>query len=400
MYNKKVDEIKELISEKEVIKIIKELVEIPSYPGIQSQETKVAEKIKHIFESENIKVEVQEVVDGRCNVIARIKGNGIGKNLLLTGHTDTVPPYDMENACKLIEKDNKLYGRGTVDMKGPLACMIASMIAIKRSKVELKGDLIFAGVIDEEEGSEGTIDLLKRNLDIDAAIVGEPTRLEICVAHRGLEWIEFDFVGKTVHGGKQEEGINAIVKATNFIQRIEDEVIPKIYSNTHPIIGTSSMNYGTINGGTQPSTVAGNCKLKIDRRWVPKENYQDMLKEYQDILDDMSKKDDKFKCEMKIMKESVMRDGYVHEAMETDTNSDIVKISKGITDKIMDKDTKLTYFPAWTDGGLLSSYANIETIVFAPGDLESAHSSKEFIDKKQVYPATVIYTLIAMEYCS
>ncbi|MGO3168867.1 M20 family metallopeptidase [Senegalia sp. (in: firmicutes)] len=399
MDNQKANLIKELISEKEVIEIIKELVEIPSYPGITSQETKVAEKIKSIFETEGIDVETQEVIEGRCNVIARIKGNDSGKNLLLTGHTDTVPPYDMEKACKLIEKDNKLYGRGTVDMKGPLACMIASMIAIKRSKIELKGDLIFAGVIDEE-GSEGTIDLLKKELDIDSAIVGEPSDLEICVAHRGLEWLEFDFIGKTVHGGKQEEGINAIVKASNFIQRIEEEVIPKIYKKTHPIIGTSSMNYGTINGGTQPSTVAGNCKLKIDRRWVPKEDYKDVLKEYQDVLDDMYKKDDKFKCEMKVMKESVMRDGYVHEAMETDTNSEIVKISKNITDEIMDKDTKLTYFPAWTDGGLLSSYADIKTIVFAPGDLESAHSSKEFIDKNQVYPATVIYALIAIEYCS
>lgn len=400
MVNERVlNQIKASISQGEVIDIIKKLVEIPSYPGIKNQETNVAETIKEIFEKEGIWTEVNHVMDGRSNVIAKIKGKGNGRSLLLTGHTDTVPPYDMKDPCTLKEKGDKLYGRGSVDMKGPLACMIAALISIKKANIELDGDLIFAGVIDEEEGSLGTIDLLEKGIEADAAIVGEPSNLEICVAHRGLEWIEFHFLGKTVHGGKQDEGINAIVNASNFIQRIQEKVYPKIYSETHPIIGTSSMNYGTINGGTQPSTVAGNCVMKIDRRWVPGENYEEILKEYQDIIDEMSKEDSKFKCEMKIMEESVMKEGYVHEAMETDINNALVNITKEVTNDIYSKKPELTYFPAWSDGGLLSSYGNIPTIIFAPGDLESAHSSEEFIDKTQVYPATLIYALLAIEFC-
>ncbi|MBS4536664.1 M20 family metallopeptidase [Clostridium sp. D2Q-14] len=393
------NQLKSSISQDEVIDIIRKLVELPSYPGIKNQETNVAKCIKNIFVKEGIWAEVNHVINGRFNVIAKIEGKNRGKSLLLTGHTDTVPSYGMKDPCILKECEDKLYGRGTVDMKGPLACMIAALIAIKRSNVELDGDLIFAGVIDEEEGSLGTIDLLERGLDVDAAIVGEPSNLEICVAHRGLEWIEFHFIGKTVHGGKQDEGINAILNASNFIQRIQENVYVKIYSKTHSIIGTSSMNYGTINGGTQPSTVAGNCVMKIDRRWIPGEKYEDVLKDYQDIIDDMSKEDSKFKCEMKIVDESVMKEGYVHEAMETDINHPIVNISKKMTKKIYNKEPKLTFFPAWSDGGLLSSYGNIPTIIFAPGDLESAHSSEEFIDKSQVYPATLIYALIAIEFC-
>lgn len=394
------EKIKSSISESEVVEIIKKLVEIPSYPGIENQETKVAQCIKGIFEKEGISANVIPVTEGRCNVIAKLKGTGNGKSLLLTGHIDTVPPYDMKDPCTLKVDGNKLYGRGTVDMKGPLSCMIASMIAIKRSKIVLDGDLIFAGVIDEEEGSEGTIALLEEGLSVDGAIVGEPSDMDICVAHRGLEWIEFHFKGKTVHGGKQSEGINAISKASDFIQNIKENVIPEIYSNNHSIIGTSSMNYGTIEGGTQPSTVAGNCILKIDRRWIPGEKYQDVLKQYQDVIDEMAKKDPKFRCEMKIMDESVMRKGYVHEALETDTKHPLVTITKNLTSKIYIKQPKLTFFPAWSDGGLLSSYGNIPTIIFAPGDLESAHSSEEFIDKTQIYPATLIYATIAIDFCN
>lgn len=402
MKNNLLNQIQSFISQDEVIQIIKKLVEIPSYPGIKNQETEVAVKIKEIFDEEGIFSEVIHVEEGRSNVIAKIKGKGNGRSLLLTGHTDTVPPYGMEDPCILKEKEDRLYGRGAVDMKGPLACMIAALISIKRANITLDGDLIFAGVIDEEAGSLGTIDLLESNIvaNVDAAIVGEPTDLNICVAHRGLEWIDFNFIGKTVHGGKQEEGINAILKASDFIQKIQKNVKPKIYAKTHPIIGTSSMNFGTIKGGTQPSTVAGKCLIKIDRRWVPGEKYEEVLKEYQDVIDEMSNKDPQFECEMKIMEESIMKEGYVHEAMEIDVNHPIVKLTKETIKNIHKKDADITYFPAWTDGGLLSSYGDIPTIIFAPGDLESAHSSDEFIDKTQVYPATLIYSLLAIEFCT
>lgn len=400
MSSKILSSLKSSIKEEEVVEIIRRLVEIPSYPGVKNQETDVANCIKDIFHKEGISAQVVPVSEGRCNIIARLEGRGGGKTLLLTGHTDTVPPYDMQEAFKLREVDDKLFGRGAVDMKGPLACMMASMIGIKRAGIDLKGDLVFAGVIDEEEGSLGTIALLEDGLKVDGAIVGEPTNMDICVAHRGLEWLEFHFEGKTVHGGKQAQGINAILKASDFIQNLEEKLIPEIYSKTHPIIGSSSMNYGTIKGGTQPSTVAGDCVLKIDRRWIPGEVYEDVLKQYQNIIDELSEKDPKFKCEMKIMEESLMKKGYVHEAMQTDVTHPIVTITKKQVVNIYKKEPALTFFPAWSDGGLLSSYGKIPTIVFAPGDLESAHSSEEFIDKRQIYSAALIYALVAIDYCN
>lgn len=317
----------------------------------------------------------------------------------MTGHIDTVPPYDMPEPFELKSDGNVLIGRGVVDMKGQLACMIYSMIAIKRANIKLRGDLIFAGVIDEEEKSLGTIDLIEKGIKADAAIVGEPTNFNICACHRGLEWFEIHFQGKTVHGGAQKEGVNAILLASNFIQKVEEKLIPKMEKETHNIIGTSSMNYGTISGGTQPSTVAGECILKIDRRWVPGIKYDSILKEYKDIIEELSREDKNFKCTFKVMDVSVMKEGYVHEPMEIDINHPIVNITKSITKEILKKESEITYFPAWTDGGLISSYAKIPTIIFAPGNLKTAHSSVEQLEINQILPATLIYSLISIEYC-
>ena len=392
--------IKQNIDERKLVNLIEKLVAIPSYPGVQNQETKVAQCIKEVFTAHGIDAEIQPVVNGRCNIVARLTGSGKGNSLMLTGHMDTVPPYDMkDDPFKTKTKDGRLYGRGVVDMKGALACMIMAMIAIKNSGIELQGDLLFAGVIDEEDKSEGTRALLKSGLKTDGAIVGEPTDLEICIAHRGLEWLEFQFIGKAVHGGKQKEGINAIEKAAKFMQRIEMELMPKIEKRVHPIAGNSSMNYGFIKGGTQPSTVAGDCILQIDRRWIPGEKFENIIGEYQNMLDVLQEEDPKFVGEMKIMNESLMEEGFIHEAMEIDSEHPLVKAVETSILKVTENNPVLTSFTAWTDGGLLSSYGNIPTIVLGPGNLESAHSAEECIDLCQLVPAALIYAEAALRFC-
>ncbi len=399
MDNEFLNKISKHFSEDELVNLLKDLVAIPSYSGIENQETKVAEYIYNLFKKEGIDTEITHVQDGRKNVTAVLKGRGKGKSLLLTGHMDTVPPYDMEDALDMKIEGDKLIGRGTNDMKGPLACMIMTLIAIKRAGIQLEGDLIFAGVVDEEEKSLGTIDLIEKGVKADGAIVGEPTKLDICIAHRGLEWLEFNFEGKTVHGGAQAEGINAILRASNFIQKSEEKIIPKLSERKHPVTGTSTMNYGTINGGTQPSTVAGSCNMKIDRRWIPGEKYEEVLNEYREVLKELKEEDPKFKCEMKVMDVSVMKEGYVHEPMEIDADHPLVKTLVKSSEEAYGSTPKKTYFPAWSDGGLLHTYADIPTLVFAPGDLETAHSKDEFIDKKELVPAVKIYALTAFNFC-
>ena len=392
--------IKKYFTEQETVDLIKKLVVCPSHEGVENQETDVARHINEFFINEGIESEMVSIVDGRCNVVAKLRGKGNGKSLLFTGHTDTVPPYDMQgDPYKIRISDGKMYGRGVVDMKAGLACMMMAMASLKRAGIKLSGDLIFAGVIDEEAKSEGTRALLESGIKTDAAIVSEPTNMEICIAHRGLEWFEFTFHGKTVHGGKQKEGINAIQKAMKFINKMECDLIPEIEKRTIPILGSSSMNYGLIRGGTQPSTVAGECILQIDRRWIPGEEYSGIIREYQEILDDLHKEDPHFKADFKVMEISYMDEKYIHEAMYTDAKDMIVEVSQKALIEVTGEKPELRSFTAWTDGGLINSYGKIPTIVLGPGDLESAHSAEEHLAISSVVPATIIYALIACNYC-
>lgn len=389
-------------SEQETINLLTKLVSFPSHEGIENQETEVARYIYDFFTREGIGAELIPVEDGRCNVIATLKGTSGGKTLLFTGHTDTVPPYDMPGnpyEIKIIAGD--MYGRGVLDMKAGLACMMMSMVAIKRSGIKLSGDLVFAALIDEEAKSLGTRAWLQSCSKLpDAAIVSEPTNMEICVGHRGLEWFEFTFHGKTVHGGRQKEGTNAIQKATMFINRLENDLIPRIEEKTpHPIIGSPSMNYGLIRGGTQPSTVAGECILQLDRRWIPGENFKEIVQEYQRIIDELSGEDPKFKAEIKVMDISYMDDQYVHEAMDTDQSEPVVKLTEKAIEEVTGTKAVIRSFPAWTDGGLINYYGKVPTIVLGPGELEYAHSATEHISISTLVPAVLIYAEVASGFC-
>ena len=294
------------ISEEHLVEMTSDMIRIESYFGVPNQETGVAKYIKSVFDAHDIPCELKEVADGRCNVIATLDSGNPGKTLLLNGHTDTVEPNDMEDAFIPKIVDGKLYGRGASDMKGPLAAMMEAMIVLKETGELKKGKIIFSGVLDEEHNSIGTIDLLESGITADGAIVGEPTELQVHTAHRGLEWFKFHFIGKTVHGGAQRDGINAISKAVAFINEVEQKLIPEVFSRKHPLLKEATVNVGIIHGGTQLSTVAGDCDVYVDRRFLPYETYEEVTQQFQDILDNLSAKDPQFKCEMRVTDESAM----------------------------------------------------------------------------------------------
>ena len=211
------ERMREVLDEEEIISLACEMIAIPSYRGLKGQETAVAAFIDKFFRGEGIDSKLIPVKDGRCNVVARLSGSGGGRTLILNSHLDTVPPYDMERPFHPRLERGRIYGRGAGDTKGIIACMIAAMAALKRAGLPLKGDLLFTGVIDEEDGSAGTLDLVKRGPGAEGAIVGEPTGFDLCLGQRGLEWLEFTFRGSDTHGGGPAGGANAIRMAGLFI---------------------------------------------------------------------------------------------------------------------------------------------------------------------------------------
>ena len=390
--------LKEKVSQEELSNLISDLVKIPSTPDSENYEKDVAEFIYEFFQNEGIESELQKVKDERPNVVAKIKGAGEGKSLMLTGHMDTVPAYDMDIEPFSGEiRDGKIFGRGSVDMKGPLACMILALVAIKRADIKLKGDLIFVGVIEEEYKSFGTEYLVKNGPKADAAIVGEPSKLDIAAGHRGLEWLEITIEGKTAHGGTASEGINAISKAAKFINKVEEELLPQFAERTHDLIGPPTLNFGVIKGGTQPSSVAGECKIQIDRRWTPLETLDQVFADLNGIIKELQKEDKDFKASVKRIPSNMAT--MDHKPMEISLDHPLVKKLQKATETIRKKKADIISFPGWTDASLISNFANIDTVVFGPGDISCAHSEVEYIDYKEAYQGFLIYSLIALDFC-
>jgi len=387
------------VSDDELYEIASDLVKIPSYTGLENQEKKVADYIYEFFKKEKIEVKSYKVLEGRPNIVAIIRGTGKGKSLMLSGHMDTVPPYKMKiNPFSGEIENEKLYGRGSCDMKGALACMMSAMAAIKKSGEKLSGNLVFTAVINEEQKSEGTEYLVKNGPYTDAAIVGEPTNLNIAAGHRGLEWFEIDIIGKTTHGGTPSEGINAISKAAKLITRIETDLIPKFKDRKHPLIGGPQLNFGVIKGGDQPSSVAGRCSIYIDRRWIPSESFDLIVNEFKSIINDLKKEDSSFNAEIHRYFED--SDMMLHKPLEIDMKHPIILSLEKSIRKSTEKSPKIVSFQAWTDASLLSNFGNIPSVVFGPGYLKDAHSDVEFIDLYQLKKAYEIYTLTSIDFCN
>lgn len=382
---------------KDAVQLTKEMMKIKSYSFMENQEEEISKYILDFFTENGITSYRTEIVPGRYNTFAILKGEDSENNpsLLLTGHMDTVPAYDFKEAFTAREDADYLYGRGSCDMKGALAAMMCAMVNIKESGTKLKGDLIFCGVADEEEAGIGTESLIKTGPEATYAVIGEPTKLEIALGHKGLEWIEISFKGKKVHGGAQKDGVNAIMMAGRFLHKLETEYLPKLEKRTHPVLGTATLNIGTITGGDQPSTVADKCSIRLDRRCLTDETIAQVYEELQAICDELHEEDPKFEAEI--------RDVFNGETMPhipfcTDENSPLVKAAENALGR-EGMTPVLTCFPAWSDAGFMNALTKSECIVLGPGDLSVAHSIHEKISKRQLLSAVSVYEEMAREIC-
>ena len=383
----------------EVVRITSDLVSIESHRDAPGREKRCAEKIAEIFSEWGMKPSLVTVLDDRPNVYCTLKGRGGGMSLMFNGHIDTVPAYEMEiPPFKPEVREGSLYGRGTVDMKGQLACMMVAMRLLRDMGVPLKGDLTFAAVINEEDRSEGTEYLVRNGPHADRCVVGEPSSLVIMVGHRGLEWLEFEFIGKAAHGGTPEKGINAISMAARFIRRVEDQLMPELAKRVHPIIGKAVMNFGVIKGGTQPSSVADRCIVQMDRRWIPMEKLERVLGEYQDILDELGKENPTFKCKMTRMESNMAT--MDHYPVDIPVDDPLVTDLKEALSEVGISEPSLGAFGGWTDASLIGNFAHIPTLIFGPGDLSVAHSRCEYIPVEELRLGTLAYALLAAKLCN
>lgn len=381
------------------IELLSELIRIPSHRGLERQEEGLSRALARYLETHGLEVRLEEVVEGRPNLICTLDSRAVGRHLLLCGHTDTVPLNEGDEGVAFSGRlrDGRVEGRGSVDMKGALAAMAASMVALHLTGALSNGQLTLAAVIDEEMESLGAEHLVTSGLKADGAIVGEPTENKLCLGHKGLEWLEFRFRGRAAHGGTPQAGINAIDGAARFIELVRAQLIPRFAERADPLLGPPTLNFGTIQGGDQPSTVAASCTLTADRRSVPGETFETMTGELRVLLKQVESEMPGLTTEVRRVPGGMAT--LEHGALKTEPEDAVAMAVSRARTALFGTPGDPGEFPAWTDGALLAGFGGIPTVILGPGDLRLAHSPREAIEVDQVLEAARLYTLTALEFC-
>jgi acetylornithine deacetylase/succinyl-diaminopimelate desuccinylase family protein len=308
---------------------------------------------------------------------------------MFNGHVDTVGVEDMAIASfEPFIANGNLHGRGACDMKGPLAAMIAATQALISSGVKLSGDLQVSAVIDEEYISCGTEKLLE-NFRPNAAIVGEPTNLDIAVAHNGIVRLEIETFGKAAHGSVPEIGIDAIVQMAKLILRLE-ELKHTYLDRRHALTGIPKLHTSTINGGSEWSMVPDFCRVRVERRTVPGETSSVVINELKQILEELKKEDPQFNAEIRLVLNK--------QPMEISAQEDVVKILQIAFREVRQSEPKIIGQPYWTDASIFVNKAFIPTCIFGPGNIDVAHSKDEYIKIDDVVDSAKIYALAAKNF--
>ena len=323
----------------------------------------------------------------RPTILGTLKGSGGGRSLMLNAHYDTVGVEGMDEPFSAAIRDGKMFGRGSYDMKGSLAAQIAAVKALIDSGAKLRGDVVIAAVADEEYGSIGTMEVVK-HIKTDAAIVTEPTALQICLAHKGYLWIEVETKGRAAHGSRFEQGIDANMRMGRFLAGL-DKLEQDLRARTpHPLIGPPSLHAAMIQGGDGLSTYAASCKLQIERRTIPGETEAQVMGELEAIIARLSA-DPTF--------HATARAYFVRDAFEVSRDAGIVRTLDRAATKILGREPNKMGDTPWMDSALLKA-AGIETVVFGPTG-GGAHSSAEWVEMDSVAETAAILAETAVAFC-
>ena len=375
----------------DALALLRELVRIDSRnpslaPGAPG-EGPVARALAGTLRSWGIEADVVDALPGRPNVIATIKGSGGGRSLMFNGHLDVVGVEGMVHApFAALEHDGRIHGRGAADMKGGVAAMCA---AAARVQGRLRGDLIIAAVADEEWRSAGTSALLARGLRADAAIVTEPTGLRIMPAHKGFVWLEVTVHGVAAHGSRWDMGVDAIRHAGLLLaelDRLDNEDLPL---RSHPLLGRPSLHAGEVSGGLGISTYPDRCVVKLERRTIPGETRDLVMREVEEACARVRTRRPAFRAETEAL--------FAQPPSDVAMDSPIVAtLSEAL--RAHGLGTTAAGMSAWTDAALLNE-SGVPAVCFGPGDMGLAHAAQEYIESREVELAVNVLESLATAWC-
>ncbi|WP_085991098.1 peptidase [Oceanobacillus senegalensis] len=402
----------------EYIRFLQKVIQQPSTTGNElSAQTLVADRLKEkgldvdiwvpdyneLIES-NYFNPLRDNYDGSPNVVGVLKGKENGRSVILNGHIDVVPSGDISKwandpySGQVI--DGKVYGRGATDMKGGNLATLIALETIIDLGIDLKGDIIYESVIEEETGGAGTLAAIQRGYKADVAIIPEPSEMKIFPQQQGSLWFTVTIKGVSAHGGTRYEGVSAIDKGWIVFQEImkfeekRNEPLrrnPLYKDNPIPI----PINIGQFNGGYFPSAVAEEATIQGRYGIAPGENIDEAKEKFISMLDHLKTIDSWFESHP-----ATVKWGGIHlPPGGCNLDHPMLEILK---QKYMDVEHKEPVIAGstWgTDGGLLTQAGSIPSIIFGPGTTSMAHFTDEYVELEKLFKTAEIITLAIIDWC-
>jgi acetylornithine deacetylase len=373
-----------------VAQLLSELVAIdsvnPSLVDGGAGETEIAAFVAGWARDAGLQAEVLEATPGRPSVLVRARGSGGGRTLLLCGHLDTVNVEGMPHPHRPRIDRDRLYGRGAYDMKAGVAAALVA--AREAAALGLRGDVVVACVADEEHASLGVQEAL-RSLTADAAIVTEPTEMELVVAHKGFVWAEIEVTGVPAHGSRPHLGVDAIVKMGPVLSGL-GELDEALGARTHPMLGRGSVHASVIEGGVELSSYPGRCVLGLERRTLPGETAADVERELGELLDRCRAADPQLLAEQRTL--------LVREPFEVDPESELVGAVSAAATEVLGAEPAIAGASYWADAAFIAA-AGIPTVMFGPSG-EGAHALEEWVSVSDTEHIKDTLVVVARRICA
>lgn len=340
-------------------------------------EHRVTDYLQSLIRGLGVRYERFTVQPGRDNLIAYYTPSQPSPiTLLWEAHQDTVPVDNMlidPFAAKVA--DGKLYGRGACDVKAGGVAMLSAFARLVQDQAK-SANVILAFTVDEEHTFLGIQQLMNHGLKADYAIIAEPTELNIVSAHKGVvRWL-IEVPGVACHSSRPENGINAIYRMAQLIQRLETYA-RELQANTDPLLGPATLSVGMIQGGVSPNTVPDRCGIEVDRRLLPGETPESARQELDAIL-------------QSIGFEYRLQTRLGCPALSPSNSAELVKQLGQVIDQVHGRH-EVHAVPYGTDASSVAQ-AGIPAVVFGPGNIAQAHTKDEWIDLKQIpLAAEILY---------
>ncbi|MEN6625653.1 MAG: M20/M25/M40 family metallo-hydrolase [Candidatus Sumerlaeia bacterium] len=381
------------LAQDKLIQTLSELVRInsvnPGFDGPAGGEAGVLAWAEGFLREAGLNPRVEDAVPGRPNLRVRIEGETAGPALMFETHIDTVSVAGMTISPFAPKVEGgRLLGRGSTDAKGQAASLMHAIVAWAKSGRRPPRPVELVLACDEENGFRGATALVNSKPDVAGIVIAEPTDLRVVAAHKGIVRWCIDIEGKAAHAAKPHLGVNAITAMSMLVDEIETHYTPMLKQRRAPLLEPPTINIAMIQGGVQFNLVAPSCRLSLERRMIPGETVESVMKEFDELLARAGKRYGGFRARQ-------LEPNMIAGTMFTDANEPLVRAAGKVAAEfgVPADPIGVDY---GTDACALAALG-VPIVIVGVGSIDQAHTADEFLEIEQLNAGAKYFTKLMGE---